>query len=73
MKKILYITLILNLFLFATDDTALINIGNIYFNDMNWLDTDTSYEDVLYSKQAVISHTANEKAVILYFFDLRIC
>ena len=74
MKKIFYLTLVLVSMLFSDDGSDVINIGNISFQDMNWSNEyNVAYEDVLYSRQKIADHTADKKAVILYFFDLHIC
>ena len=74
MKKLIYLTLILTFLLFSDDGNDVVNIANISFQDMNWSENyETTYEDVLYSRQRIADLTANKRAVILYFFDLHIC
>ena len=64
MKKIIYLTLILNLFIFAGDGDELINIGDISFEDMNW----NKYDDIFYSRKNIQEITSQGKAVVIHFF-----
>lgn len=74
MKKIIYTVLFAIVLLFAADDDDVVNIAKINFQDMYWANDDsTTYEDVLYSRQKLADHTADKKAIILYFFDLHLC
>ncbi|NOR45993.1 MAG: hypothetical protein GQ534_10450 [Candidatus Delongbacteria bacterium] len=64
MKKLIYFTLILNLFIFAADGDELINIGEISFEDMNWND----YGDRFYSRNNIQDMTSQGKPVVIHFF-----
>ena len=74
MKKLILILAIYAGILLSDGGNDIINIGNISFVDMNLTnDFDTTYEDVLYSRQRVSELTVDKSEVILYFFDLHIC
>ena len=64
MKKLTYVLLILNLFLFAGDGDELINIGDISFQDANWDNSD----NIFYSRNNIQNMTSQGRPVVIHFF-----